>query len=264
MANIPTPTDPAVPLSAHLNILRRLLLRCLIVVTLATTAAFGLAPYLFHWLLRPAAGLHATTAGAPSVTLQTLAPGETFRMSVQIALMAGLIVVLPYLFAEAWHFLRPGLRARERRWFGIIVGSGTLLFFLGAGFAYAVVTPLVLRFFWQYSVHLGITPSWTVAHYIEFVLSNMGAFGLAFELPLVVAMLAAFGIVSAATLVRTRRYAIFLICVLSAFLTPPDAVSMALMAIPLLLLYEGSILLARCVAAKPDAAEDLPTPGQQK
>lgn len=259
MENTPIPSDPAVPLTDHLRTLRRLLLRCLIVVTVATTAAFGFAPVLFHWLLQPAASLSTT-----AVTLQTLAPGETFRMSVQIALMAGLVVVLPYLFAEAWCFLRPGLRARERRWFSIILGSGALLFFVGAGFAHAVVTPLVLRFFWQYSVHLGVTPSWTVAHYIEFLLGNMGAFGLAFELPLVVAMLAAFGVVTPATLAATRRYAIFLICVLSALLTPPDAVSMALMAVPLLLLYEGSIVLARLVARDRNPPPDLPNAKPQE
>ncbi|MBI2346240.1 MAG: twin-arginine translocase subunit TatC [Deltaproteobacteria bacterium] len=240
-------------LSTHLEELRRRVFRGFIAVAIATIAAFAFAPLLFRWLLRPYHTFaRVGTAMEDGVMLQTLQPAETLKMSVQLALVVGIGVVLPYLLYETWSFVRPGLTTKERRWLAPVLGGGTLLFCIGVIFAYYAVLPVALHFFWDYSLRLGITPAWSAAYYIGFVLSTLGAFGLAFELPLVMLLLAAVGLITSATLRSKRRYAYFIIAMLAALLTPPDALSMVLMGIPLIGLYELSVQLTRMV--KPRSA----------
>lgn len=238
----------------HLEELRARVLRACIVTGVATAAAFAFAPVVFHWLLHPYHAFLITHGVTVTGTmLQTLEPAETFKMSFRIALVLGLAGVLPYLLYEVWAFVQPGLTSKERRLLVPTLGGGLFLFVCGAFFAYAVAIPMGLRFFWEYSLRLGITPAWTVTHYIDFLLGTIAAFGLAFELPLVLMLLAALGLVTPQLLMRQRRYAYFLIAVLAAMLTPPDALSMAMMGVPLLGLYELSIGLARWVYRPKDA-----------
>lgn len=240
--------DVPQPIGRHLLALRALVLRGLIAVGGAAIVAFAVAPSVFRFLERPYRVLLARApAGAARSVLQTLEPAETFKMSFTIALVVGTIVVLPYLLYELWRFIRPGLHDTERRWMIPVMTGGTLLFFIGAFFAYYVVIPVMLAFFWDYSLRLGVAPAWTIARYLNFVLGVLMAFGLAFELPVVVAILAGLGLVTATSMQRVRRYAIFGICVVSALLTPADALSMILMAVPLVGLYEVSICLARAI-----------------
>lgn len=240
----------AQPLQGHLGELRTRLVRCLLVVGTATGGAFFFAPAVFHWLIRPYMSLLHAHAQGTMPFLQTLEPAETFKLSFLIALLLGVVITLPYLFFEIWGFVRPGLAKHERRWIVPILSGGTVLFGVGTAFAYVVVLPIALRFFWEYSLRLGVTPGWTVKHYFGFVLGTEAAFGFAFELPLVTTLLAAVGVIDGAMLARVRRYAIFIICCVAAILTPPDVVSLILMAVPLIGLYEISILLARLVGRK--------------
>lgn len=243
--------DAPLPIGRHLAELRVLVLRALMAVGTAAVVAFAVAPAVFRFLERPYRALLAqSSSGSALPFLQTLEPAETFKMSFTISLVVGTMVVLPYLFFELWRFIRPGLQNTERRWVFPIMAGGTLLFFLGAAFAYYVVMPVMLAFFWDYSLRLGVTPAWAIGRYINFVLGILVSFGLAFELPVVVSILAGLGIVTAAWMKKTRRYAIFGICVLSAVLTPADALSMILMAVPLVGLYELSIVLARMIGEK--------------
>lgn len=236
------------PIGTHLDELRRRLLRALIVVAVATGIAFFLAPILFRWLLQPYHTFLAAHGHAiDGAVLQTLRPAETFKMSIQLALLIGGVVVCPYLLYEVWGFVHPGLTRRERRWLAPSLAGGLALFAVGAAFAYRFILPITLGFFWEYSLRLGITPAWAVEHYIGFVLGTLVSFGMAFELPLGTMCLAATGLVTPDLLRTKRRYAYFLIAIGAAILTPPDALSMCLMGIPLLALYECSIGLARLV-----------------
>lgn len=242
-------TEPsAQPLGGHLDELRRRLVRLLAATLLAAILAFAFAPALFDILLHPyhqfLRGLNAAIGGA---MLQSLEPAETLKMSVWLSFLIAGVLVFPYACFEAWQFLRPGLKAGERRLVLILLAGGTVLFCGGVGFAYCLAVPMTLGFFWTYSLRLGITPAWTVAHYFGFVLGTLTAFGAAFELPILLVGLARFGIVRPRMLRTGRRYAYFLIAVAAAVLTPPDVVSMVLMTVPLLGLYELSVLGAALV-----------------
>ncbi|MBI2342911.1 MAG: twin-arginine translocase subunit TatC [Deltaproteobacteria bacterium] len=249
--------DKPEPIGKHLTDLRAMLIRMLVVVALAAGSAFAFAPALFRLLQRPYLRiLESAGRERASVFLQTLEPSETFKISFTVALILGSAVVLPYLLYELWRFIRTGLFPKERRFALPIVVSGTLLFFGGALFAYFMVVPLVLAFFWDYSLRLGVTPAWSISQYIDFVLGLLVAFGLSFELPVVASILAAAGIVSAQMMRKIRGYAIFAICLVSALLTPSDVASMLLMAIPLVALYEISILIATVIGRKQQMAVD--------
>lgn len=254
----PPPTaDLRATIGAHLLALRRVLLRSLLALAIATIAMFSAAPWCFRALLYPAEHVLAKIPGAPKeLLLLSLSPGDSVRLSVMVAALVGGALILPYVFLELWWFASPGLRARERRIVRWILTSGTALFVAGAAFAYFAVIPMLLQFFWEYSVSLHLAPSWTASYYIEFMLGNLAAFGVSFELPLVIALLAILGVVDYAWLCASRRYAYFLICVAAAILTPPDAVSMVMMAIPLLGLFELSLGVARVVGRKSRSEED--------
>lgn len=233
----------------HLDELRRRLFRGLIAVSVVSIIAFTFAPYLFRWLLHPYhAFLAAHGQQVTGAVLQTLEPSETFMMSFELSFILALIALVPYLLFEFWSFIQPGLMPNERRWLAPALAGGVGLFGVGVAFAYYFVLPAGLGFFWEYSLHLGITPGWTVQHYVGFVVEVLAAFGIAFELPLVIMGLAALGFVTPAFLKQHRRYAYFLISIVAAILTPPDVLSMCMMGIPLIGLYEVSIVLARAVA----------------
>lgn len=245
------------PLADHLSALRRTLLRCLIVIGSMGILCFGFAGPIFHWLTRPYTALLTSHAAPAGTFLQTLAPAETLQMSLKLSMVFGIALLMPYLIFEVWRFVSPALTTAERRWLGPSMLGGTLLFAGGAVFAFYVVVPMTLRFFWDYSLYLGIAPTWTVGHYMSFVLSTLVAFGLAFELPLVTTLLALLGIVRSAMLSTGRRYAILVICIGAAVLTPPDIMSLILMAIPLIALYELSILITRVIEKRRATPKDI-------
>lgn len=245
------------PLADHLRALRKTLLRCLIVIGVMGLLCFGFAGPIFHWLTKPYTTLLASQAAPAGTFLQTLAPAETLQMSLKLSMVFGIAILMPYLIFEIWRFVSPALTTAERRWLGPSMLGGTLLFAGGAVFAFYVVVPMTLRFFWDYSLYLGIAPTWTVGHYMSFVLSTLVAFGLAFELPLVTTLLALLGIVRSSMLTKGRRYAILLICIGAAVLTPPDIMSLILMAIPLIALYELSILITRVIEKRRMIPKDI-------
>jgi sec-independent protein translocase protein TatC len=242
-------TGSTQPIGGHLVDLRRMLLRVVIAIGVTSIAVFAFAPALFRFLQAPY--LKVLARHDPTLTttvLQTLEPAETFKLSFSIAIVCALALMLPYLLYELWRFARSGLYDTERRWLLPLLIGGTTLFALGAAFAYCAVLPLLLAFFWEYSLRLGVTPVWSIGKYIHFVLGTVVAFGLAFELPVVTTVLAGLGLIRPAQMRGARRVVMFGICVTSALLTPADVVSMILMAIPLIFLYELAILVAGWIA----------------
>lgn len=229
-------------LSDHLGDLQRVLFRSIMATLAAAIIAFCFSSQLFRLLLRP----FLSFTQNQSVLIQSLDPAETFSISMQISLIVGIVLASPVIIRELWWFVSPGLAAKERRYVSGAFAFGLLLFAAGVVMAYAVVLPVSLRFFWDYSLGLGVTPAWSIDNYFSFVLTTLLAFGIAFELPIVTTLLSYLDIVRPETLSKGRRYAAFAIVALAAILTP-DIISLFLMALPMLALYELSIVLSRWV-----------------
>lgn len=226
----------------HLGDLQRVLLRSIGATVIAAAAAFCFSGTLFKLLLRP----YLSFAPQQSMIVQSLDPAETFSISMQISMIVGIVLASPIIFRELWWFVAPGLKPRERRYVSGAFLFGLLLFAAGVVMSYMVVLPVSLRFFWNYSLGLGITPAWSIENYFGFVLTTLLAFGLAFELPIVTTLLSYLDILSPERLRRGRRYAAFAIVAVAAIITP-DIISLTLMALPMLALYELSIVLSRWV-----------------
>ena len=194
-----------------------------------------------------AALIHPARTEENALVLQTLKPMGMFMVKLEIVLVGGAILALPFLIYQIWIFVAPGLFAGERRFITFVIASSTVCFVLGAILAYWLVIPLAMAFFVGMTVDTGVAPQFDIGMYIGFVLRLLVVFGLVFELPVVTFFLAKMGIATKERMRKGRRYAILVGFVLAAILTPPDPLSQILMALPLVVLYEISIWIARFV-----------------
>lgn len=239
-------------LTEHLTELRRRIIVSLVAFVAVSTAAFFAFNPLMDVLLHPLCSLPHDVLGPSGCRLNVLGVVEPFTVRLKVTVMAALIGSSPIWLYEAWAFLVPGLTEREQRRIAPLVAVSLLLFVIGALFAYTTL-PFGLRFL------LGIggpdlLPLVRADSYINFVGFMTLAFGVTFEVPLVLFALGLLGVVDAALLGRYRRYAIVAIFLLAAVVTPSqDPYTMTVMAVPLYLLYEGAILALRVVARR-DAA----------
>lgn len=177
--------------------------------------------------------------------MSTLRPTEGFMLSMKLAFFAGIIVSFPLLLLFILQFVLPGLHQHEKRvmWPALAIGFGLFLF--GVCFAYFFVLPRALEFFHEWNLKLGVANDWRIGDYITFATQFTLLFGLSFELPVVVMVFVKLGLLSYESMSRTRSYAILAIVVVAAIITPtPDALTLCLMALPMILLYEGCIWLA--------------------
>jgi sec-independent protein translocase protein TatC len=167
-----------------------------------------------------------------------------FSMWITIVLISGLIIAFPYVFYQFWSFIRPGLSKKELSGTRGVIFWVSLLFFIGCTFGYLIVTPYALNFFFNFQLDEIVENRWTINSYIDMILPIVLGSGLAFQMPLVIYFLAKIGIVGPVYLRKIRRYAVVVIFIVAGVITPgPDLVSQLAVAIPLLLLYEISILL---------------------
>ncbi len=218
----------------HVVELRRRLLVCAAVLTAATVACFFFVEPAAQYLMEPVG----------EMTFVYLSPPELFMSYVRIALIGAVVVSSPVLLFQLWMFVKPGLEKRERRalvW-GLLFGA--LFFAAGSSFAFFVIIPFSLRFFLQYQ-NESIRAMFSFSEYVGFVSSMVLAFGVAFELPIATSILAALGIVKGSAMAAARRYAVLLIFIGAAIITPPDVVSQVLLAMPMLVLFELSVRIAR-------------------
>jgi len=186
----------------------------------------------------------------PEVELITLSPTEPLFILIKISLTVGLIIASPVILFEIWRFVEPALYPQEKRLFIPLLLSSILLFVMGGVFAYAVVLPMALKFLLGLGFsQLAATPYLSVNLYVSFVLKMLIAFGIAFEMPIFLYMLQRAGVVSQQQLKRFRRYFIVVAFLVGALIAP-DVATQVLMAIPLLVLYEVSILLGKTVKKK--------------
>lgn len=237
----PVPQPPPPPEESFLSHLFELRTRLVRAVTAFGLVLLGLLPFsntLYTWLALPM--LRAMPAGAHMIATEVTTP---FFVPMKVAMMAALLVALPYVLWQAWAFVAPALYAHEKRLVVPLVVSSTLLFYLGMAFAYFAVFPVVFGFV-NAAAPSGVVVTTDIDHYLGFVLNMFMAFGLAFEVPVAVVVLVRLGAVEVATLRAARRYVIVGAFVVGAIFTPPDVVSQSLLAIPLIVLFELGVFAA--------------------
>ncbi len=253
--------DTPLPLTAHLGELRSRIAKMLIAVVLAAVVAWSFREASFALLLRPALDALAPDGGR----LQALAPGEMFFTYMKCALLLGFVCALPVIFWQIWAFVAPGLYSTEKRMALPFVVISTLLFVGGGLFGYSVVFPLMFAFLSSFENQY-VEAAWTMREVFSFTVQMLLAFGIAFELPVLVFFLALAGIVDARQLLGGFKYAVLGAFVLSAVLTPtPDVVTQTLLAGPLVVLYLVGVgaawLFARRKPAEESASSIAPTTG---
>jgi sec-independent protein translocase protein TatC len=225
----------------HLIELRQRLVLALLAVGILFIPAFIFSAELYDFLAMPL--VEALPQGSKMIATGVITP---FLIPMKIAAMAAFLVALPYVLYEAWAFVAPGLYAHEKRLVLPLVVSSTLLFFAGMAFCYFVVFHKVFTFIAGFAPKsVSVAPD--IEAYFNFVLGMFIAFGLAFEVPVVVVVLVLTGIVSVDQLREFRGYVIVAIFVVAAIVTPPDVVSQISLALPMCLLYEVGIFFAQFV-----------------
>ncbi len=224
------------------------LTRCCIAVGLGFILCWAFVDPIFNLLLDPLLAILPKGTHAQYTTLP-----EAFFTRMYIAFVAGIFVASPLIFYQIWAFIAPGLYDEEKRFIVPIALLSAIFFMAGAAFCYFIVFPFAFSFFVSFSTpEIMVTPK--VSDYLSFVLKLLFAFGLIFEMPIFAFFLARMGILTAAMMRSARRYAVVVIFILAAVLTPPDVFSQLLMACPMLLLYELSIGVAALFGRKPKAA----------
>jgi len=182
--------------------------------------------------------------------LQNISMSGQFSTHIMVSLIAGVIFAFPYVFFEIWRFINPALKDTERRASTGALFFSSVLFLSGVGFGYFVISPLSVNFFLNYSVSDTVINVPTLSAYITLVTTVVLACGIVFQLPIVVLFLTRTGLVSALMLSKFRRHAFVGSLILSAIITPPDVFSQLLVTLPLMLLYEMSIFMAKRVELK--------------
>ena len=243
-------TDSKMPFTEHLEELRRRLIICFVAVGIGFVISYFFAKQIFEILMRP-----LIKAMPPGEGLIFTALPEAFITYLKVALLTGIGLASPVIIYQFWRFLAPGLYNRERRALLPIVLFSTVFFLGGALFGYFVVFPFGFKFFIGFaSDSIRALPS--IREYLKFATKLLFAFGFIFELPLFAFFLARLGLITAETLRKKQKYAILIIFILAAVLTPPDVVTQVMMAGPLLILYELSVWIVKVFARKPLDLED--------
>jgi sec-independent protein translocase protein TatC len=238
--------DDRMPFMEHLGELRVRIMRALYGLLAGTVIALPFSERIVDWLARPITRL--------GYELVFTAPAEAFWVQMKVGLIAGVFIAAPVILWQVWAFIAPGLHGHEKKYAVPFVLIGSVMFLAGGAFSLFVVTPYALTFLLGYA-RPGLKPMITIQNHIDFLLKFTLAFGAVFELPLALTLLARMGVVNARMLARNRKYAILGAFVAGAILTPtPDAFNQALMAGPLIILYEVGIVCARIFGRKPAPA----------
>lgn len=248
------------PFTLHLEELRKRLFIIVIVIIVGFVACFNFSEAIFKVLTLPMHSNILFSLSEPFITIVPkggkvsdlifLGPAEAFWAHLKISLIAGIVATSPLIFIEIWRFVSPGLHSSEKKFAipFVIVTSG--LFIFGTLFCFLIVLPFAMKFLLNFKTQ-SLTPMISVEKYIDFCLKFILAFGVVFELPVVIVFLTRSGLVSIETLSKNRKYAVLLAFVAAALLTPtPDAFNQTLMAVPIIVLYEGGLMAARIFARR--------------
>ncbi|HKT73304.1 MAG TPA: twin-arginine translocase subunit TatC [Steroidobacteraceae bacterium] len=229
-------------LISHLLELRDRIIRAMIAVALAFVPCMIYSKQLFTFIATPLE--QKLPKGTQLIATTVMSPFTTpFKLSFFVAVF----LAMPFIIYQAWAFVAPGLYRHEKRFALPLLISSIILFYIGVVFAYFFVFPVMFDFFASVTPK-GVAMMTDISAYLDFVLTMFLAFGAAFEVPVAVVLLVLTGVVRLEKLKENRGYVLIAIFVIAAFLTPPDAVSQCIMAIPMYALYEGGILMARALS----------------
>ncbi len=238
------------PLTEHLRELRARIIKSIIALLTGAGVSFYFSDKIFELLKLP------VNKSYPQVELVTLSPTEPLFILLKITFIAGLIISSPVILYQIWRFVEPGLYAHEKRLFIPLLTFSIILFISGACFAYFAVLPVALKFLIGIGFsQLNATPFLSVGMYVGFVLKMILGFGIAFEMPIIIYMLQRAGIVTEQQLKKFRRYFIVIAFVIGALIAP-DVATQVLMAIPLIILYEISIILGKMATKKDEKVDN--------
>lgn len=247
--------DEPMSILGHLNELRRRLFRIVIIVILGFVAFYGVSEPLYGFLSAP---LQACMPEGSKLIYTS--PQGAFFTYMKVALVASLFGTSPFSFYQLWAFIAPGLYREEKKAILPLAFCSSIFFLAGAAFCFFLVFPIAFQFFMGFATDT-IVPMISVEEYLSFALKLLLAFGIVFEMPLFAYFLSRFGLLTPEFMRRTRRYAILVIFIVAAILTPPDVFSQCLMALPMLVLYEVSIYVsAMAYKKKEDKTEPQPDP----
>ncbi|MGE4296359.1 MAG: twin-arginine translocase subunit TatC [Campylobacterales bacterium] len=236
-------------LKPHIEELRSRLIKIIVALFVGFFACFSFWEPILNWIAQP---LYNALAEGSEVIAYKM--GEQFITAVIVSFFAALLITLPYIFWQIWAFVAPGLYSNEKALAVPFVLGTTIMFLIGAAFAYYIVFP----YGFTYLVNFGegsVTAMISIGEYLSFFLKLIFGFGVSFELPVVCFFLAKIGLIDDKSLIGFFRYAVILIFVFAAILTPPDVLTQFLMAIPLVFLYGVSILIVKAVNPAPKEEE---------
>ncbi len=263
--------DKKMPVMEHLVELQVRLTRAVIITAIVFIATFFYADTLVKWLRIPLQNMFVPSTlsweptDLPTVPFVFLAPAEALWQNVKVAGLFAVVFAMPYILLEVWQFVVPGLHVQERRFVGPFVALSTLAFFAGVLFSFFFVLPFALNFLISYGVSAGFIPQLSIAQYVGFALWFLLVFGLIFEVPLAITLMAKLGWVDAPFLRRYRKWALLGAFIIAAILTPtPDPFNQCLMALPMYIFYEVGIVSAGIFNKKKPAQaepEEAPAPG---
>jgi sec-independent protein translocase protein TatC len=238
------------PITDHLEELRWRLIKCVIAVAVGFVATYAFSEKIFNFLVSPL----VKVMPEESNLIYTSLP-EAFFTYLKVSFFAGLILATPVILYQIWKFMMPGLYENEKRYVLPFVLVATIFFLMGVSFAFYVVFPLGFQFFLGFSTeNISALPS--MKEYLGFSMKLLFAFGITFELPVIMYFLAKIGIINHMLLKKHRKYAILIVVILASILTPPDVISQILLAIPLIALYEVSIWVTYLVRKKKAAESE--------
>lgn len=243
-------TDAPQPLLAHLVELRRRLLHSLLAVLVLTLTLLPFANRLYDLASAPLR--RWLPEGSRMIATEVSAP---FMVPLKLAIVSAVCLAIPFLLWQLWAFVAPGLYRREKRFVLPLMAASVLLFHAGVAFAYTVVCPLVFGFFSQ-AGPASVAVMTDMSRYLDFLLTLLLAFGMAFQIPVAILLAIHTGLASAAGLAARRPYVVLGCFVAGMLLTPPDIFSQTLLALPMWLLFEAGLLLGRWLPAPPPPDAD--------
>lgn len=245
----PDPSEKPMSLLDHLNEMRWRLVRCLIAAAVGFCVCWAFVEPIFAVLVKPLLAVLPDGGNAMYSTMP-----EAFFIRMFVACIAGVFLASPVIFYQIWAFISPGLYEEEKLFIVPVAIISAVFFVGGALFCYYIVFPFAFQFFMSYNTEqIRVMPR--ISDYVDFVLKLLIAFGLIFEMPLFAFFLSRMGVLTAAMMRQARRYAILGIFIVAAILTPPDVLSQLLMAVPMLVLYEISVIVAAVFGKKKKTAE---------
>lgn len=262
------PDDYKMPLMEHLIELRKRMMWSFLAFGIITSVAMVFASDIFNFLARPLTEVFQHVPG-PKTMIYTMLY-EKFFTNIKVGLWTGFFLSFPIFAIQVWKFVAPGLYKKEQRAFLPFLIATPILFFAGGAFVYYFVMPVAWRFFAEFeqmgtATEITVTMMPKVNEYLSLVMKLIFAFGICFQTPVLLGLLSRAGLASAQGLAKGRRYAIVIIFVIAAVITPPDIISQLALAIPMCILYEVGILIAKGIErqrAKDEAAFEAELRGE--